>query len=1046
MKLIKPLLLLFLILILFTSCIYQYPNSLYFKNSLDLESWNFNRSDTIHLNKGWDIYSEQLLTPQDFIDNSATLIPTDNPQFKYGYITARQVVKLPADQSFILSFFHHRSAIKVWINGKLLLEDGKVARNKKEEHCSSANKKMVIFESKESNEIVIQLSNFHYMRGELGIITLGNSQKSFTSYVISIAWELFFQGAAFFFGLYHLVIFFYRRKEKSNLLFAIICFLFNLRMMTTGNEFLSILFQSIPFEIEWKIELISIYTATPLILTFLFFLFPEVKHKEYALFFYISSGIFIFITFFFPIRYQRILFDYYLFIIGTIFVYFIYIAIQIYHLNLVGSKIHIIAVSILVCFVILEILFYKFLHIGVTIGLLTQIGFFTFSLCNGFIIAIKYSTSSQKVERLSHDLKINNQKLIEADRLKDEFLANTSHELRTPLHGIIGIAQSLEDGIAGELPGEISSNIALISISAKRLYNLVNDILDFSKIRNNELAINKKAVDLFHTTEYVIQLNSPLVTHKDLEIINHIDPGLEKVLADENRIIQILNNLLSNAIKFTEHGKIEISAKPIEDMITIEVKDTGIGIDEEHYHRIFGTFNQIDGSIARKYGGTGLGLSITKKLVELQDGTIRVQSKLNEGSTFTFTLPRAKVSEITEDHTSQDISPNVFFEKWLFKDKEKEDEDTTLIETPYTLLLVDDDPINIHLLNQQLDDKRYQLINAYNGEVALKIVEENTNIDLIILDVMMPEVTGYDVCQIVREKYSIFELPILIVTAKNQIDNLIKGFELGANDYLIKPYHKLELRSRIETLLNLKKATESSEVLKNASDLKTQLLNIAAHNIRNPISSIMGYTSLLKKKPYLDHTDLRYIDIIIHSANRIVHLIDEILENTRIKDGKVVLNKINFNLDQMLKSIIEQNNQNAINKKQNIHYQSNENDLIISADHYRLAEVFDNLLSNAIKYSPQNKNIWINVNSENQEKLIVEIQDEGPGFSKDDLVKVFGEFQKLSAKPTGNENSTGLGLAITKRLVELHHGKIYVTNNRSGGATFTVELPQMNFT
>jgi two-component system sensor histidine kinase ChiS len=244
------------------------------------------------------------------------------------------------------------------------------------------------------------------------------------------------------------------------------------------------------------------------------------------------------------------------------------------------------------------------------------------------------------------------------------------------VNGIIGIAESLIEGATGKLPPTTISNLAMIATSGRRLANLVNDILDFSKLRHQTIKLQLKPVALREIAEVVLTLSLPLVRHKNLQLTNAIPPDLPLVSADENRLQQIFQNLIGNAIKFTDSGSVEVSAQlvssegdgeigkwengesiqassvaaqiaihSLKSKIQVSVSDTGIGIPQDKLDRIFESFEQADGSIARIYGGTGLGLAITKTLVELHGGEIWVESRLEEGSRFIFTLPVSQLPE-----------------------------------------------------------------------------------------------------------------------------------------------------------------------------------------------------------------------------------------------------------------------------------------------------------------------------------------------------------------------------------------------------------------
>ncbi|MEG4283100.1 ATP-binding protein [Microcoleus sp. A006_D1] len=433
-----------------------------------------------------------------------------------------------------------------------------------------------------------------------------------------------------------------------------------------------------------------------------------------------------------------------------------------------------------------------------------------------------------------------NANLQRLDKLKDEFLANTSHELRTPLNGIIGLTESLIDGATGQLPEATIYNLQIIASSGRRLSNLINDILDFSKLRHKNIELQIKPVGIREIVDIVVTLSQPLIGTKNLQLINSVTSEIPLVDADENRVQQILYNLIGNAIKFTENGTVEISANAVslnspqlldqESSVTsqlqslivrsklqITVSDTGIGIAEDQLKKIFESFEQADGSTAREYGGSGLGLTVTKQLVELHGGEIQVSSELGVGSHFTFSLPisrnqyvdrnqlpatvRQSLVSITEERnliTPENATPSFNYHNSA-SDKEPQENNQVKI------LVVDDEPVNIQVLTNNLLLENYAIAEASNGREALALLDTGYQPDLILLDIMMPRMTGYEVCEKIREKFTASEMPIVMLTAKNQVSDLVQGFNAGANDFLTKPFLKNELLARIKTHIRLTK-------------------------------------------------------------------------------------------------------------------------------------------------------------------------------------------------------------------------------------------------
>lgn len=433
-------------------------------------------------------------------------------------------------------------------------------------------------------------------------------------------------------------------------------------------------------------------------------------------------------------------------------------------------------------------------------------------------LAGSFNNMAEQLKESFATLEKQNEDLKRLDQLKNEFLANTSHELRTPLNGIIGIAESLIDGVTGELPQTTQKNIQLIISSGRRLANLVNDILDFSKLRHKNLELQLKPVDLHAITNLVLTLSQPLAKNKSLQLINAIPEDLPPAEADENRLQQILYNLVGNAIKFTAAGRVEVSAELVRshrssamgseqllmnnDQLAITISDTGIGIGEDKFERIFESFEQVEGSTAREYGGTGLGLAVTKQLVELHGGKISVKSQLEKGSQFTFTLP-VSLGEIENKLPVDAIKPLVITALAEISIATNSLQLTTKNKQHIKVLIVDDDPINLQVLINNLSLESYAVTQASNGEEALAIIEQGLKPDIIFLDVMMPKMTGYQVTQKLRESFTSTELPIILLTARTQVQDIVTGLNLGANDYLCKPVAKDELLARLRTQINM---------------------------------------------------------------------------------------------------------------------------------------------------------------------------------------------------------------------------------------------------
>ncbi|MCW9025634.1 MAG: ATP-binding protein [Gammaproteobacteria bacterium] len=433
-----------------------------------------------------------------------------------------------------------------------------------------------------------------------------------------------------------------------------------------------------------------------------------------------------------------------------------------------------------------------------------------------FLIHIAIALASQHKQqenKLSQEGLI--RKMRDLDKIKDEFLANTSHELRTPLNGIIGLSKTLLSGISGQLTPEQYNAQKLINQSAQRLSLLVDDILNYSQLKHGVFKLDIKNIPLNPIIEMVIGVVLPLASQKNIRIHNLIEKNLYWVKADENRLQQILYNLLGNAIKFTEQGSIEVYAHAYKDEVYISITDTGIGISENQLNNVFDAFRQADGSSSRSQNGSGLGLSITKKLLELQNGHIEVHSTQGSGTTITFSLPSVPANEIASiqhntlsppevssllSYTDMDFSPTQEARRVIEKTAKLTHESGNNI----TLFAIDDDPVNLKVLETILCGYGYRLVTSISDKETEAIIEEEKPA-LLLLDIMIPGVSGYEICSRLRKRYDEIDLPIIMLTAKTQTKDLTKAYACGANDYITKPFEAEELLARIHAHLQIQK-------------------------------------------------------------------------------------------------------------------------------------------------------------------------------------------------------------------------------------------------
>lgn len=415
------------------------------------------------------------------------------------------------------------------------------------------------------------------------------------------------------------------------------------------------------------------------------------------------------------------------------------------------------------------------------------------------------------------------EELIKAQKTKEQFLANMSHEIRTPVNGIAGMVNLLTNTLQSK---EQTKYLNAIKHSADNLKVIINDILDYSVIESGKVSLEKIGFDIDYQVKSVINSLELQASEKGLNINFYTkDSNIKILLGDPVRLSQILINLINNAIKFTSEGEINVMLSCDKDennmaIASFEVKDTGIGISEKKLNHIFDTFKQADESITRKYGGTGLGLAISKQLVEMQEGTIRVESNVNIGTSFYFSIPYVIGSDRDLIHQPEGA-------------REINKKHTKVKFDGLKVLLVEDNDINRLYASTILRKWNCDCDEAVNGEIALELLRKN-DYSLILMDVHMPVMDGLEATRIIRKSFSPPKnnIPIIAFTA-----NAVKGeketyMDIGMNDYISKPFIPDELHgliSKYHLPSNLKPSFSSPYTdltyLKSISDGNDEFIN-----------------------------------------------------------------------------------------------------------------------------------------------------------------------------------------------------------------------------
>lgn len=814
------------------------------KGVMDLSSWNYKRDTRIRLDGEWEFYWNRLLTPADFRENATAntaymKVPSpwngkrvDGRSLPaFGFATYRMVLKnVPFGGVFALKKTNIRFSSVIFVNGRKVLEDGTPSEEAAGYRPGNTPQFGLVSLNKGDAEIIVQVANYDYINagipaslyfGEQAAMVKReqkNSAREFGTLAIlgalALIYLICFAAAAV-----------YRNKDYSLLVFALICALFAVYHGLIDERSLMLFLPDVTFETMYRAkDIVSI--ATLIVITALFYKMQENMISLKLLHaIWMVLGVFLVLVGFAPIRLYTTIQAYVIVMYEAMLIWMLWKAAVLFVRSESRSRLK----DLLLFMAILAINLYSLDIILFALSLkenlwLSQFYIVVFNVVVIFLIVLRFFEAYHTVDEMKN-------RLLQADKIKDDFLSNTSHELKTPLNAIVGITDTLLKGIEGPVTERQAQNLTIILGSGRRLAHLVNELLDYTKMKHGDIALRKSPVELKAAVDSVIRIHSFLLGGKPIALVNGIPEGFPAVQADGNRLIQILHNLIGNAIKFTDQGEVAVNARVIGDAAEIRISDTGIGIEASMRQRIFNAFEQVDPSETRNYEGTGLGLSITKKLVELHEGQIGLESRPGQGSVFTFTLPRSDTISGTVSAGQREETGTAYPDAFVPK---SEYPVYVQVEIGERILVADDDSANLQAMINLLRLEGYSVVAVNRGQMALDELSRNADFSLAILDLMMPDMSGYEVLQKIRERFSSFELPALILTARNREYDIRSALEIGANDFVGKPFEAEELTARVRSLTRLKAS------VRNAANAEIAFLRsqINPHFLYNALNAI----------------------------------------------------------------------------------------------------------------------------------------------------------------------------------------------------------------
>ncbi len=632
----------------------------------------------------------------------------------------------------------------------------------------------------------------------------------------------------------------------------------------------------------------------------------------------------------------------------------------------------------------------------------------------------------------------------ELDRLKSEFFDNVSHELRTPLTLILLTLDSLLQRGPEEFAPPVRQHLETMNRSAARLLRLINNLLDLTKLEAGKTKLRYEPLDLQGFLSSLLVPFEVLADKKRVEL--ELEGGATTpVHVDVVRLETVFQNLISNALKFTTQGKVTVRLREDEQWVHVEVIDTGVGIAAQDLSVIFDRFAQADSSGTRRFGGTGLGLALVKETLELHKGGIEVSSELGKGSNFHVRLPKGTAhvrEELREGNGEPTFRPT------------RRSADMTVPEGPGAIatpavealplpapdaeagpdaprvLVVEDEP-EIRAFLRQVLKPYYRLLEATNGEEGLKTAQKERP-DLIVSDVMMPVMSGIQMLAALRSSPETVDMPIIMLTARQEVEAKVEGLSMGANDYLGKPFSPREMLARIEAQLRLRDA--AVRAAENERLAATGLLTSGfAHEVRNPLNGLMNALLPLRESLTSGTPDtamaVAMLDLIEECGQRIRGLAEGLLSFVRTS-SKAVAVDLGASLDASVQALSWRL---PPGMKVERDYQLPEP---VWGDPGSLNQVWVNLLDNAVRAIPPDGVVKVTT-SRDGEDAVVSIIDNGVGIKPEHMERLFQPF--FSTRDAGE--GTGLGLALCQRIVLRQGGRIRVFSELGKGTRVEVRLP-----
>lgn len=992
------------------------------KGFLDLSSWDFNQNGSVKLDGEWRFYPNLLLTPQDMNKFPTASEHVQVPgrwskgelkgiQKDDGIGTYRLKIRVNNDLDIMgIRIKNIRLSYKIFVNGKEMESCGNPAADEKSGYVANNLPMTVFFPLNRENEntgtidLVIQVANINYYNG--GIIQsiyLGKQKDITWEYTREIIMDVLITAFLLLTSTFCFVIFLRKKDEKKLLYMAVVCISLAYITATANAKVFYMLSDFTPYLMDIKIR-----TASVAVNIIFLCLFIREMSRELLTAAYIKLIVSIMIC----CMAVTLAVPYGLMVVFEKGVTAVYLLTY----SLVALR--------LVCCIINK------RHKGISRNAVIFLMLLDLQFINEYISSILYYSSVVKsfsVPNLTYillllglcylfadqylkaykDIKIMNENLVAADKIKDDFLAYTSNEFKSPLYTITNITRGLLNLEADISLQNRKDDLLYISGITEKMSDWVNDMIDYQNLKNNKLKLVIKDFDIYGLVNAVLETVKYMNRDNTVELLNEIPQGRYYVTADENRMEQIIHSLIGYSLKGSVDGCLKINVQESKQNINIYLWKTGKEMDDYAQNELLKEYNPEANSRAEGNVPTEIGIYVSKLLAVNMGGDICIESEGEKESAFVIRLPKAPKAR-----KSKKVRSTIAVKSMIKKGAVPYWECPKTVETELKktkkpkILLVDDDKVSIKFLFDICKDE-FEPIVAYNGVQALEIIHSDKNIKLALVDTVMPDISGYEVCRRIRSRYTLFELPVLLLTVRNATEDIETGLEAGANDFLVKPFNAKELINRVITLRKMQ------EALQDAIKIETVFLQsqIKQHFLYNSLNSIVSLCYSDSERAgnllgELSHYLRSILEIDPHHSfielRKEISLVNSYLELEKARFGQRL--RILFNYDPAVE------------------------------DYQIPAFLIQPIVENAIRHGVMGRmaggTVAISIKKQLKE-IVISIKDDGVGIEEDKL--------QLLLKDT-SDGSIGLK-NVNKRLENEYGENLHIQSAKNEGTCITMRIP-----